>query len=124
SLIYSNVNLRARPAVLDRIGLKGIDYDRTQKFMERFRGKFNKVVTKIPLPAGVNLDQLSMKGSKDYLLLDRSRALRDASDLVAKQIGVAMPWTPLDLSITEYTDGNNATPDPAGGADTDHTSCA
>src|SRR5262245_40194657 len=30
SLIYSNVNLQARPAVLDRIGLKGIDYDRTQ----------------------------------------------------------------------------------------------
>src|SRR5262245_10470273 len=123
SLIYSNVNLRARPAVLDRIGLKGIDYDRTQKFMERFRGKFNKVVTKIPLPAGVTLDQLSKKASKDYLLLDRSRALRDASDLVAKQIGVAMPWSPLDLSITEYTDGDNATTDPAGGSDTIHTFC-
>jgi cholesterol oxidase len=123
SLIYSNVNLRAQPAVLDRIGLKGIDYDRTQKFMEKFRGKFNKVVTKIPLPAGVTLDQLSTKASKDYLLLDRSRALRDASDLVAKQIGVAMPWTPLDLSITEYTDGNNAATDPAGGSDTVHTFC-
>src|SRR5262249_19002406 len=128
SLIYSNVNLQSRPAVLDRIGLKGIDYDRTQKFMEKFRGKFNKVVTKIPLPAGVTLEQLSKKldpaqASKDYLLLDRSRALRDASDLVAKQIGVAMLWTPLDLSITEYTDGNNATTDPAGGSDTVHTFC-
>src|SRR5260370_451744 len=48
SLIYSNVNLQARPAVLDRIGLKGIDYNRTQKFMEKFRGKFNNVVTKNP----------------------------------------------------------------------------
>ena len=123
SLIYSNVNLRAQPAVLDRIGLKGIDYDRTQKFMEKFRGKFNKVVTKIPLPAGVTLDQLSKKASKDYLLLDRSRALRDASETVAKQIGIAMPWTPLDLSITEYTDGNNAATDPAGGSDTVHTFC-
>jgi cholesterol oxidase len=123
SLIYSNVNLQARPAVLDRIGLKGIDYDRTQKFMEKFRGKFNKVVTKIPLPAGVTLDQLSKKASKDYLLLDRSRALRDASDLVARQIGIAMPWTPLDLSVTEYTDGNNAATDPAGGSDTVHTFC-
>src|SRR5947209_3478277 len=128
SLIYSNVNLQARPAVLDRIGLKGIDYDRTQKFMEKFRGKFNKVVTKIPLPAGVTLEQLSKKldpaqASKDYLLLDRSRALRDASDLVAKQIGVAMPWTPLDLSVSEYMDGNNAATDPAGGSDTVHTFC-
>jgi cholesterol oxidase len=128
SLIYSNVNLQARPAVLDRIGLKGIDYNHAQKFMEKYRGKFNKVVTKIPLPAGVTLDQLSKKldpaqASKDYLLLDRSRALRDASDLVAKQIGVAMPWTPLDLSITEYTDGNNAVTDPAGGSDTVHTFC-
>jgi cholesterol oxidase len=81
------------------------------------------VVTKIPLPAGVTLDQLTKKASKDYLLLDRSRALRDASDLVAKQMGVAMPWTPLDLSITEYTDGNNAATDPAGGSDTVHTFC-
>jgi cholesterol oxidase len=128
SLIYSNVNLQARPAVLDRIGLKGIDYNRAQKFMERYRGKFNKVVTKIPLPAGVTLEQLGNKldpaqASKDYLLLDRSRALRDASDLVAKQIGVAMPWSPLDLSITEYTDGNNAASDPAAGSDIVHTFC-
>src|SRR5947209_159885 len=128
SLIYSNVNLQAQPAVLDRIGLKGIDYNRAQKFMEKYRGKFNKVVTKIPLPAGVTLEQLSKKldpaqASKDYLLLDRSRALRDASDLVAKQIGVAMPWTPLDLSVSEYMDGNNAATDPAGGSDTVHTFC-
>jgi cholesterol oxidase len=123
SLIYSNVNLQARPAVLDRIGLKGIDYNRAQKFMEKYRGKFNKVVTKIPLPAGVTLDQLSKKSSKDYLLLDRSRALRDAAELVSQQIGVAIPWSPLDLSITEYTDGDNAVSDPAGGSDTVHTFC-
>jgi cholesterol oxidase len=85
------------------------------------------VVTKIPLPPGVTLDQLSKKlnpaASKDYLLLDRSRALRDAADIVAKQLGIAMPWTPLELSITEYTDGNNAATDPAGGSDTVHTFC-
>jgi hypothetical protein len=51
-LIYSNVNLRARPAVLDRIGLKGIDYDRTQKFMEKFRGKFNKWSPRSPCRRG------------------------------------------------------------------------
>jgi cholesterol oxidase len=128
SLIYSNVNLQVRPAVLERIGLKDIDYNRTQKFMEKYRGKFSKVVTKIPLPAGVTLDQLSKKldpaqASKDYLLLDRSRALRDAADLVSRQIGLAMPWNPLDLSITEYADGNNAVSDPAGGSDTVHTFC-
>jgi hypothetical protein len=33
SLIYSNVNLRARQAVLDSLGLKGIDYDRAERYM-------------------------------------------------------------------------------------------
>jgi hypothetical protein len=57
-LIYSNVNLRARPAVLDRRGLKGIDYDRAERFMEKYRGKLSKIVTKIPLPPGVAPEQL------------------------------------------------------------------
>jgi cholesterol oxidase len=128
SLIYSNVNLRARPEVLDRIGLKGIDYDRAQKFMEKYRGKFHKIVTKIPLPPGVSPEQLgnaldpALK-NKGYLLLDRSRALRDASAQVAKQIGVAMPWSALDLSVTEYVDGDNGGDDPTAGADTQHTFC-
>jgi len=53
SLIYSNVNLRARDQVLQKIGLKGIDYDRAERFMETYRGKMSAVVTKIPLPPGV-----------------------------------------------------------------------
>ena len=116
SLIYSNVNLRARPAVLDRIGLKGIDYDRAERYMEKYRGKLSKVVTKIPLPPGVAPETLG--ADKDYLLLDRSRALRDSSAVVAKQLGIDMPWSPLNLSITEYVHGD-AKPE----ADKLHTFC-
>jgi cholesterol oxidase len=121
SLIYSNVNLRARPAVLDRIGLKGIDYDRAERYMEKYRGKLSKVVTKIPLPPGVSPEQLGAKldplqdkdklADKSYLLLDRSRALRDAAASVSKQFGIEMPWTPLNLSVTEYVHGANAEAD-------------
>jgi cholesterol oxidase len=127
SLIYSNVNLRARRAVLDGLGLKGIDYDRTQKYMEKYRGKFSQVVTKIPLPPGVSPEKLGAKldpaqdpdklANKGYLLLDRSRALRDSAATVSNQLGIAMPWSPLDLSVTEYVHG--ATPE----ADGLHTFC-
>jgi cholesterol oxidase len=100
SLIYSNVNLRAKDAVLNRIGLNGIDYDRAELFMNKFRGKFSKIVTKIPLPPGVSPEQLGP--DKDYLLLDRSRALRDAATSVASQLGIQIPWAPLNLSVVEY----------------------
>jgi len=115
SLIYSNVNLRAKDDVLQRIGLQGIDYDRAERFMETYRGKLSTVVTKIPLPPGVAPEQLGAKldpqqdkdrlADKGYLLLDRSRALRDAAAIVEPQLGVAMPWSPLKLSITEYVHG-------------------
>jgi cholesterol oxidase len=118
SLIYSNVNLRAQSAVLDRIGLKGIDYDRAERYMKKYRGKLSKVVTKIPLPPGVSPENLG--ADKDYLLLDRSRALRDSSAVVAKQLGIDMPWTPLNLSITEYVHDDH---DPKPEADNLHTFC-
>jgi len=121
SLIYSNVNMRAKPAVLDRIGLRGIDYDRAERYMEKYRGKFSKVVTKIPLPPGVSPEQLGATldpaqdkdklAKKGYLLLDRSRALRDAAAAVSKQLGIDMPWSPLSLSVTEYVHGANAEAD-------------
>ena len=127
SLIYSNVNLRARDAVLQRIGLKGINYDRAERFMETYRGKLSAVVTKIPLPPGVAPEQLGAKldpqrdkdrlADKDYLLLDRSRALRDAAAVVSQQLGVAMPWSPLKLSLTEYVHGAGTE------ADATHTFC-
>jgi cholesterol oxidase len=127
SLIYSNVNLRAKPALLARIGLSGIDYDRTERYMEKYRGKLSKVVTKIPLPPGVAPEKLGAKldpaqdpdklANKGYLLLDRSRALRDASVAVSRQFGIEMPWSPLNLSITEYVHGANTE------ADGTHTFC-
>jgi cholesterol oxidase len=128
SLIYSNVNLRARDAVLDRIGLKGIDYDRAERYMEKFRGKLAAVVTKIPLPPGVSPEQLGdhkldpqqdkdKLANKAYLLLDRSRALRDAAGVVGTQLGIQMPWSPLKLSVTEYVHGADAE------ADGTHTFC-
>lgn len=46
--------------------------------MEDYRGKLNKVVTKIPLPGR----DVSNLGADDYLYLDRSRALRDAAGVV------------------------------------------
>src|SRR6516165_10856037 len=121
SLIYSNVNLRAKPDVLERIGLRGIDYDRAERYMVKFRGKLSQVVTKIPLPPGVSPEQLGATldpaqdkdklASKAYLLLDRSRALRDAAAAVSKQFGIDMPWSPLNLSVTEYVHGADAEAD-------------
>jgi len=127
STIYSNVNFRADPDVLTRIGLSGIDYDRAERYMEKYRGKLSQVVTKIPLPPGVDAAKLGAKldpasdpdklASKGYLLLDRSRALRDAAAQVSKQLGIQLPWKPLNLSITEYVHGANAE------SDGQHTFC-
>lgn len=115
SLIYSNVNLRARDAVLERIGLKGINYDRAERYMESYRGQMSAVVTKIPLPPGVTPEKLAAE--KDYLLLDRSRALRDAAAIVASKFGIAAPWSPLKLSVTEYVHAAGSE------ADAQHTFC-
>jgi len=121
SLIYSNVNLEAKPDLLDRIGLKGIDYDRAKKFMTTYRGRMSAVVTKIPLPPGVTAEQLSSQiVNRDYLLLDRSRALRDAANDVRGQLGIGVEmenWKPLQLSINEYIHDENTT------ADATHTFC-
>jgi cholesterol oxidase len=105
----------------------GIDYDRAERYMEKYRGKLSKVVTKIPLPPGVSPEQLGAKldaasdpdklANKGYLLLDRSRALRDAATAVSKQLGIQMPWSALNLSITEYVHGAGAE------ADGVHTFC-
>lgn len=115
AMIYSNVNFRAEDAVLQRRGLNGLNYDRAEKFMQTYRGKLSKVVTKIPLPPGMTPETLG--SAQDYLLLDRSRALRDAAASVAGQLGITMPWAPLNLSVTEYVPG------PGSEADQLHTFC-
>jgi cholesterol oxidase len=117
SLIYSNVTVRPDAEVLQGIGLNLGDpeYQAAIKWMEDFRGKLNKVVTKIPLP-GRDVANLT---TDDYLYLDRARALRDAAKLSEQKLGIQLPWSPLDLSVVEYDPGEGA----ASQAAKNHTFC-
>jgi cholesterol oxidase len=117
SLIYSNVTLRPKAEVLQGIGLNltDADYQAAYQWMEDFRGKLNKVVTKIPLP-GRDVSNLA---DDDYLYLDRARMLRDAAKLSSQKLGIEMPWEPLDLSIVEYDPDRGAASDAA----KNHTFC-
>lgn len=117
SLIYSNVTLRPQAEVLQGIGLnlEDAEYQAAYKWMEDFRGKLNRVVTKIPLP-GRDVSNLT---DDDYLYLDRARALRDAAKISSQKLGVQMPWEPLDLSLVEYDPDRGAASDAA----KNHTFC-
>ncbi len=117
SLIYSNVTLRPQAEVLQGIGLNLADaeYQTAFKWMEDFRGKLNRVVTKIPLP-GRDVSNLT---DDDYLYLDRARSLRDAAKISSQKLGIQMPWEPLDLSLVEYDPDRGAASDAA----KNHTFC-
>jgi cholesterol oxidase len=117
SLIYSNVTLRPQLEVLQGIGLNLFDaeYQAAYKWMEDFRGRLNRVVTKIPLP-GRDVSNLT---DDDYLYLDRARALRDAAKVSSQKLGIQMPWEPLDLSLVEYDPERGAASDTA----KNHTFC-
>ena len=117
SLIYSNVTLRPQAEVLQGIGLNLFDaeYQAAYKWMEDFRGKLNRVVTKIPLP-GRDVSNLT---DDDYLYLDRARVLRDAAKISSQKLGIQMPWEPLDLSLVEYDPDRGAASDAA----KNHTFC-
>jgi cholesterol oxidase len=106
SLIYSNATLQPEAEVLARIGLKLGDpeYQAALKWMRDFRGVLNKVVTKIPLPASRDPENL---GDEDFLLLDRSRALRDA----AAKVDASAPWRALDLAIADYHEAGDGNTD-------------
>jgi cholesterol oxidase len=109
SLIYSNVNSMPRQEVLRSIGLNigEADLEAARAWMQSYRGSFNQIVTKIPLP-GRDVSDL---GPESYLYLDRSRALKDAAAAVAAKLGVETDCHPLDLSTVEY--------DPARGEDSE-----
>jgi cholesterol oxidase len=117
SMIYSNVNLRAHPEALDAIGLRlgDAEYDAAARWMEDVRGPLNRIVTKVPLP-GRDVSDL---GPDDYLYFDRSRVLKKAAADVSAELGIDLPWSPLELSILEY--------DPERGAESsaarEHTFC-
>ncbi|MFN2596792.1 MAG: GMC oxidoreductase [Pyrinomonadaceae bacterium] len=117
SLIYSNVTARPDAEVLQGIGLNlgDAEYQAAYKWMEDFRGKLNRVVTKIPLP-GRDVANLT---TDDYLYLDRARALRDAAKLSEGKLGIQLPWSPLDLSVVEYDPQEGA----ASQAQKNHTFC-
>lgn len=100
SLIYSNVNSVPRREVLGKIGLDlgQAEFEAAQTWMQGYRGRFNRIVTKMPLP-GRDVTEL---GADSYLYLGRARALKDAAAAVSKKLGVEADWHPLDLSTVEY----------------------
>lgn len=104
SLIYSTATMRAEADVLAQIGLElgDADYQAARAWTESNRGLLSNIVTKFPLPASKNVDDL---GEEDYLYLDRSRALRDAAAVVKQKRGLGddeAEWAPLELAIHEY----------------------
>jgi cholesterol oxidase len=117
SMIYTNVNLPAHRDALAAIGLRlgDAEYEAAIKWMERFRGPLNRIVTKIPLP-GRDVSEL---GADDYLYLDRARVLKKAAVDVSARLGIELPWAPLDLSILEYDPDRG----PHSGAEATHTFC-
>ncbi|HJQ68289.1 MAG TPA: GMC oxidoreductase [Blastocatellia bacterium] len=100
SLIYSNVNSVPRQEVLEKIGLEvgPTEFEAARRWMQGYRGRFNRIVTKMPLP-GRDITDL---GEDSYLYLGRTRALKEAAAAVSKRLGIEADWHPLDLSTVEY----------------------
>jgi cholesterol oxidase len=128
SLIYSNVSIPSKKEARDRIGLNisDADLDAARQWMEgphndrksANRGWLNYIVTKIPMGkdmtaadfANLGFDPANPTKTKDdgYLLLDRSRVLREAASQVSQKLGVPMDWAPLELSVFEYDGYKNS----------------
>jgi cholesterol oxidase len=111
SMIYSGVNLRPRNEILQQLGLNLTDqnFADARFWMESNRGKFNKIVTKIPLPGFQDRNLPPEQGrlahlapDDDYLYLDRTRMLRDAATALASDPGLRARWSPLELSVNEF----------------------
>jgi cholesterol oxidase len=122
SLIYSNVTIPSLKEARDRIGLNltAADFDAARQWMEGLhndrknanRGWLNYVVTKIPMGkdmtaadfVALGVDPVNpMKDTDEaYVLLDRSRVLRQAAKKVSQKLGVPMDWKPLELAVFEY----------------------
>ncbi len=136
SLIYSNVTIEPfyednRYPVMDRWPrnpdgsqlLNKADYKKAQGWMEKYRGKLNKVVTKNPVTdPKLSVDNLDPQD--EFLYLAKSRALRFATNKLLTDPNpkwreeIVQPWEPLTLQVYEY---ENATkreipiaPSPAG----------
>jgi choline dehydrogenase-like flavoprotein len=130
SLIYSNVTIEPNPAALDRIGLNltEADYEKARGWMEHFRGPTNKIVTKSPSESELGLNLANLDTAHEYLYLDKSLALKTAAPAAEQELGLKLPWQPLDLSIIDYdpartTTAPDGTQTPASEADKAHTYC-
>ena len=117
SLFYSGVNLIPHRPILERIGLDYLtsaDFRAAGRWMKKFRGKINKINTKVPVPhympetptgAHFQLSRIPESGDsstvvdyempnpdleqkkavdRDFLLLDRARVLKRAMTRVVK----------------------------------------
>ncbi|MCP5007245.1 MAG: hypothetical protein GY941_25390 [Planctomycetes bacterium] len=114
SLFYSGVNLIPRKVVLERIGIDYLtdkDFQEGGKWMNKYRGRINKVNTKVPVPhapgkkyqlTGIPVsvengsetaneyempDPDLKEHDKDYLHLDRARVLKRAKERVEANNG-------------------------------------
>jgi len=130
SLIYSNVTIEPNPAALNRIGLNlgEADYQKARLWMQHFRGPTNQIVTKSPPDPELALNYASLDSPHEYLYLDKSLALKTAAPQAEQELGLKLPWQPLDLSIIDYdptrtTTGPDGTQTPASEADKAHTYC-
>lgn len=132
SLIYSNVTIRPNRAVLERIGLKldDAEYEAASSWMRQYRGPTNQVVTKsAPFPGdGLHLDVRNLDQAHEYLYLDKSLALKAAAPQAEQELGLKLPWQPLELSVIDYdptrtTKAADGTETPASDADKAHTYC-
>ena len=122
SLLYSGVNLIPSKAVLERIGLGHLtseDFRAAGTWMNTFRGRINKINTKVPVPhrAGTQyqLGAIPESGDplpstlnyempdsdlpaheEDYLYLDRARVLKRARERVVASGGFVVDGPPAE----------------------------
>lgn len=109
SMIYSNVTLRPKPAVLNgiQLNLGDNEFAAGEQWIETQRGKLNKIVTKIPLPNHKSEELDNLTGNDEYLYLDRTRELKRVAPEVAAKLGIQLKWEPLKLAVVEYEEDDN-----------------
>jgi len=132
SMIYSGVNLRPRNEILQQLGLNLNDqnFADARTWMESNRGKFSKIVTKIPLPGFQDRNLPPEQGrlahlsdADDYLYLDRTRMLRDAATALAADPTLQARWSPLELSVSDFEGDLSQNPISQDPSKSDHTFC-
>lgn len=135
SLFYSGVNLIPHQPVLERNGLSYLtsgDFQNAGEWMKKFRGKINKINTKIPVPhympaspsgdhfqlsripesgdvsrpVGYEMPNPNLDGSLDgdFLLLDRARVLKQAMNRVVNAGGFGTGSFPGKVWIGDEVD--------------------